>query len=120
MSSVTTILLQMAHAPEPRTASHYTEDSLHHAIADVRCNKLSLRKAAQQYGIPKSSLSLYVSGKLQIGARRGPASILSAEEEQRIVDYTVHMGQIGYGRTCEQILNIVAEIVSKDRCPNPL
>ena len=60
MSSATTILLQMAHAPEPRTASHYTEDSLHNAIADVQCNKLSLRKAAQQYGIPKSSLSLYI------------------------------------------------------------
>ena len=75
--------------------------------------------AARQYGIPKSTLSLYVSGKLQIGARWGPASILSPEKEQRIVDYAVHMGEIGYGRTHEQILDIVAAIVSKDGRPNP-
>lgn len=111
VTSHATIHLQMACAPEP--TSHYTEDSLHLAIQDVCCSKLSLRKAALQYGIPKSTLS----GKLQIGARRGPASILSAEEEQRIVDYAVHMGQIGYGRTREQIFDIVAAIVSKDGRP---
>ena len=101
------------------SAPTYTKDSLHLAIEDVRTNKLSLRKAARQYGIPKSTLSLYVSGKLQIGAKRGPASVLSAEEEQRLVDYAVHMGQIGYGRTREQLFDIVAKIVSKDGCLNP-
>ena len=116
-SHATIFTLQMASAPEP--TSHYTEDSLQLAIQDVRCNKLSLRMAARQYGIPKSTLSLYVSGKLQIGARRGPASILSPEEEQRIVDYAVHMGEIGYGRTREQIFDIVAAIVSKGGRPNP-
>ena len=109
-SHATIFTLQMASAPEP--TSHYTEDSLQLAIQDVRCSKLSLRMAARQYGILKSRLSLYVSGKLQIGARRGPASILSPEEEQRIVDYAVHTGEIGYGRTREQIFDIVAAIVS--------
>ena len=107
----------MASAPEP--TSHYTEDSLQLAIQDVRCSKPSLRMAARQYGIPKSTLSLHVSGKLQIGARCGPASILSPEEEQRFVDYALHMGEIGYGHTCEQIIDIVAAIVSKDGRPNP-
>ena len=97
----------------------HTEDSLQLAIQDVCCSKLSLRMAARQYGIPKSTLSLYVSGKLQIGARRGPASILSPEEEQRIVDYAVHMEEIGYGCIREQIFDIVAAIVSKDGRPNP-
>ena len=115
--SITIFTLQMASAPEP--TSHYTEDSLQLPIQDVHCSKLSLRMAARQYGILKSILSLYVSGKLQIGARRGPASILPPEEEQRIVDYAVHMGKIGYGRTHEQIFDIVAAIVSKDGRPNP-
>ena len=110
-SHSTIFTLQMASAPEP--TSHYTEDSLQLAIQDVRCSKLSLRMAARQYGI-----SLYVSGKLQIGARRSPASILSPEEEQRIIDYAVHMGETGYGHTREQIFDIVAAIVSKDGRPN--
>ena len=101
------------------SGSTYTKESVLLAVEDVRSNKLTTRKAAQQYGIPKSTLALYVSGKLQIGVRPGPASILSPEEEQRIVDYAVHMGQIGYGRTREQIFDIVAKIVTKDGCPNP-
>ena len=58
-SHATIFTLQMASAPEP--TSHYTEDSLQLAIQDVRCSKLSLRMAARQYGIPKSTLSLYVA-----------------------------------------------------------
>lgn len=100
-------------------ASQYTEETLARAIEEVRANKLSLRKAALQYGVPKSTLSMYVAGKLELGAKRGPASILSAEEEQRLVDYAVHMGQIGYGCTRDQIFDIVAKIVSKDGRDNP-
>ena len=44
---------------------------------------------------------------------------MSPEEEQRIVDYAVHMGQIGYERTREQIFDIVVKIVTKDGHPNP-
>lgn len=97
----------------------YTAESLSLAIEDVRHNKLSLRKAAMQYGIPKSTLSMYVAGKLEIGVKRGPASILSVEEERRLVEYVVHMGQIGYGRTREQLLDIVAKMVSSDGRENP-
>ena len=64
-------------------------------------------------------MSCHCRCAVQQGARHGPATVLSAKEEQRIVDYTVHMGHIGYRRTREQIFNIVAEIVSKDRYPNP-
>ena len=68
---------------------------------------------------PKSTLSLYANGKLQFGGRPGPASILTPAEEQRLVNYAVHMAQIGYGYTRDQILNIVAKIVAKDGRKNP-
>ena len=110
-----TFSFDMASASGPT----YTKESVLLAVEDVRSNKLTVRKAAQQYGIPKSTLALYVSGKLQTGVRPGPASILSPEEEQRIIDYAVHMGQIGYGRTREQIFDIVAKIMTKDGRPNP-
>ena len=72
------------------TIKKYTEDSLCNAIEAVQRNELSLRKAAQLYGVPKSTLSMYVSGELKVGARRGPASIPNAEEEPRLVDHVVH------------------------------
>ena len=63
----------------------WTQENLVNAIEEVRHNKLSLGKAAFQYGIPKSTLSLYVAGKLAIGAKRGPASVLTTEEEKKLV-----------------------------------
>ena len=60
-----------------------------------------------------------MNGKLQFGGRPGPASVLTPEEERKLVDYAVHMAQIGYGCTREQILNIVAQIVAEDGRQNP-
>ena len=57
-----TFSFDMASASGPT----YTTESVLLAIEDVRSNKLTMRKAAQQYGIPKSTLALYVSGKLQM------------------------------------------------------
>ena len=78
----------------------YTEDTLKQAVKDIRENKLSWTKASLQYGIPKSTLSLYANGKLKFGSRRCPALILTQEEEKKLVEYTVYMAQIGYGCTC--------------------
>lgn len=97
----------------------YTEESLKQAVKDVSEGKLSLRKASLHFGVPKSTLSLYVNGKLEFGGRPGPASVLTKEEEEKLVEYAVHMAQIGYGCTKEQVLNIVAQIVAKDGRPNP-
>ena len=101
VTSHATIHLQMACAPEP--TSRHTEDSLHLAIQDVRCSK---RRQLFSTTFPRAHYHYTYQEKLQIEARCSPASILSAEEEQRIINYAVHMGQIGYGHTREQIFDI--------------
>ena len=53
------------------TTGKYTEDTLKQAVDAVHDNKLSLRKASLQFGVPKSTLSLYVNGKLTFGSRYG-------------------------------------------------
>ena len=40
-------------------------------------------------------------------------------EEAKLVDYAVHMCEIGYGRTKEQLLEVVKSIIDKDGRPNP-
>ena len=95
------------------------QDIVEEAIKRVKEKEITLRKASLQYGIPKSTLSLYVNEKLQPGSRRGPASILTQEEEEKLVEYAAHMAQIGYGCTREQILDIVVKIVAKDGRVNP-
>ena len=45
-----------------------------------------------------------------------PPSILTIEEEAKLVEWAVHMSEIGYGHTKEQLKDIVKQIIG---CPNP-
>ena len=49
----------------------------------------------------------------------GQVPILSPDEEKALVEYVLHMSRIGYGRTKEQLQDIVQEILKKDGRPNP-
>ena len=97
----------------------WSDESLQLALAAINDEKLSLRQAASMYGILKSTLALYMSGKSQIGMKPGQSPFISAEEEKILVEYVLHMSRIGYGRTKEQLQDIVQEMMTKDGRPNP-
>ena len=42
----------------------YTEDDMAEAILDITDNGLSLRKSAQKWGIPPTSLSIRIKGRI--------------------------------------------------------
>ena len=66
------------------------------AAIDAVCNKgVSLRRAAAQFGIAKSKLYYYVSGKVKTG-HKGPAWYLSEDEEDMLVSFIEQSATIGY------------------------
>ena len=89
------------------------------AVSDVHDKKMSIRTAAAAHGIPKSMLYDYAVGKIEVGGRCGPDTVLTVAEEDKIVEYIMHMSRIGYGRTKEHVTNIVKEILEKEGRPNP-
>ena len=95
----------------------WTVESLEEAMQAVRDKKLSIRAASCAYGIPRSTLYDYLTGKVEIGCRKGPDSILTIAEEECLVSYALHMAEIGYGRSRDQIS--VREIIERDHRPNP-
>ena len=98
---------------------NWSQDDLVSATSDIKEKKMTFRKAEATYGIPRSTLHDYATGKVEIGCKPGPSSILTAAEEQRIVDYAIQMSKIGYGLTRERILEMVKKILDKDGRPNP-
>ena len=58
-------------------------------------------------------------GKVEIGSKQGPPTTLTIAEEQKLVDYAIHMAEIGYGRTREQICSTVKKIIDSDGRSNP-
>jgi len=55
------------------------------AVSAVVSEGLSIRCAALQYGVPKSSLGDRISGRVKPGALSGPPKYLSTEEENELV-----------------------------------
>ena len=58
------------------------------------------------FQVPESMLYLYDSGKLDVGGKQGPPTVLTVAEEEILVQHAVHMSHIGYGHTKEQILDV--------------
>jgi len=83
----------------------------------VKEQNKSIREAAQLYGIPKSTLHDHCSGKAK-SRKPGPSPYLTEAEEQKLVEWAIEMGKIGYGWTREQ-MTMVKNLLDKDGRQNP-
>ena len=72
---------------------------------------LSLRKAAELYEVPKSTLYDRVTGRTKFGAKSGPEGYLIAVEEAELLNFLLRCSDIGYAHSRKQILSIVQRIV---------
>ncbi len=68
------------------------------AVCAVVGGELSIRRAAQQYNVPRSTLGDHVSGRVQPGAVCGPPKYLSTSEEEELAMFLCRCGGIGYAR----------------------
>ncbi|KAH3716891.1 hypothetical protein DPMN_059624 [Dreissena polymorpha] len=76
----------------------YDPEVVGRAVEIIKSGTMTLGQASKTYKIPKTTLNDRVRGKYatdHIGAK----TVLSADEEQRIANWVVHMSRVGYGRT---------------------
>ena len=74
---------------------------------------MTVRRAAETFQVPKSTLQDHLSGRVSLGARSGPAKYLSDYEEEELVNFLVESARIGYARSKKQVLAIVRSVVAK-------
>ncbi|XP_022084053.1 uncharacterized protein LOC110975677 [Acanthaster planci] len=85
------------------------------AVEDVIEKKMTIRKAAEKWGVKRSTLADRVSGRVELGRRSGPPSILSRAEEQMLTEWIISMAQRGYGFKKQKLLKTVKKILDKDK-----
>ena len=83
------------------------------ACSAVAMGKCSVRRAAEEYQVPRATLHDRVSGKVQFGACSGPPKYLTSDEESQLADFLRNCAQIGYARTRLQVLAIVQQVVQE-------
>ena len=107
---------QVAKVPSPVTVLQHSSPATLHvtgysiqisqrlasAIDAVQTKEISVRRAASQYGVAKSTLHDYVSGKIKHG-NRGPERYLSEEEEKMLVFFIEQSASIGYPKKPQEV-----------------
>ena len=89
----------------------WSDEAMQKAITAVEHEGISLRRAAEMYGIPRSTLHDHVTGQVEHGALPGPSPYLSREEEEELVTFLIRCAGIGYPHTRYQIMAIVQEML---------
>ena len=72
----------------------------------------TIRRAAIEYGVKKSTLHDYYSGKVRFGAHQGPERYLSDEEEHELYTFLVKCAKIGFAKSQKEVLALVCAIVA--------
>uniref|UniRef100_A0A1X7SXY1 HTH CENPB-type domain-containing protein n=1 Tax=Amphimedon queenslandica TaxID=400682 RepID=A0A1X7SXY1_AMPQE len=81
------------------------------AIKAVEEEGLTVRLAAELYGIPKSTLYDRIRGNVQHGTKPGPVPYLTKEEEVILAKFLIKCSQIGFPRTVSEVLALVRQTI---------
>ncbi|XP_069357374.1 uncharacterized protein [Maniola hyperantus] len=98
---------------------NYTKEQMAKAIEEVnRGEKVAV--AALKYGVPRITLHNKITGKSPRDCNFGPATILSQEEENALVQWVLHMTERHLPVTKDHLLDSVQKIIVEknlDTCP---
>ena len=78
---------------------------------EVTRRTLSIRRAALQYNVPKSTLSDKVSGRVSFNSHSCPTHYLTDDEEE-LVSFLAGSARMGYAKTKKEDVAIVEEVIA--------
>ena len=88
------------------------------AVQSVHDGK-GLREASRLYNVPVEALRRRTTGKVELGCKPGPSTVLTKEEEDRLNTYLIQMAEMGFGLTSEDVMQMAYVIVDKSRRTHP-
>ncbi|KAJ8024408.1 Jerky protein-like-like [Holothuria leucospilota] len=89
----------------------YNLENVMAAYSLVKSDGISIRKAAEKTNVPFTTLHDKLRGKNQIGSKWGRKSVLSKEEERKLVEHLTQQAKFGYGITVKTVRNIASDIL---------
>lgn len=83
------------------------------ALIEVKSGRCTVRQAAKEFGVPKSSLGDRVSGRVAPGSRSGPAQLITSAEEELLVEFSLYMSKHGFPLTKQQLVSFASTIYKR-------
>ena len=84
----------------------WNEEQMAYAVKAVTDGS-SIRRAAEEYDVPRSTLGDRISGHVVPGSTSGPPKYLSAQEEEELVQFLIDCASIGYPRGRLEVIAMV-------------
>ena len=92
----------------------YTHEQLTNAFNAVKEEGLSVTNAAKTYGIPRSTLYDKIHNRTSIEVqRKGPAPLISNEDEKKLADYLLQMSNLGYTFSLTELIDLASELAHR-------
>lgn len=91
----------------------WTEEAMERALIEVKSGKCTVRQAAKEFGVPKSSLGDRVSGRVTPGSRSGPAQLITCADEELLVEFSIYMAKHGFPMTKQQLVSFASSIYKR-------
>ena len=94
----------------------YSQVSLDKAYEAVVSKQMSLRRAAEEYGIPRSTLHDKVSGKVALHSKKDHKRHLTDEEELAVIEFLEGCASVGYAKSRSDVIALATQLA---RMRNP-
>ena len=95
----------------------WNEQNMTAAYDAVKAGLLSVRRAAKQYEVPRTTLRDRLDGRVDLNAKPGRKALLSDTEEKKLIDYASYRAQLGIGFGKNSFLKYAANLAKKYRKP---
>lgn len=99
--------------PRSKKSLQWEENNMIAAIESVRGGGKSIREAAAEFNVPKSTLGDRVKGRVVHGAKNGPKTLLTKEDEEKLAAYLIDVSKKGYGKSKEIIIFMATQMAVK-------
>lgn len=102
----------------PKKYKKWSNESMTGAMKAIADGLFSVNRAAEEFGVPRSTLKDRISGKVVHGARSGPSPYLSSVEEDELAKFLLTCTDIGLPKTKMEVIGLVKKAVTKKRGKN--
>ena len=90
----------------------WNENNMVQAVDSVLKKGASIRSAAVEFDIPRSTLSDRISGRVLMGAVSGPNRYLNTQQEEELVHFLLECASIGYPRSRQEVIGMVQRVLN--------
>ncbi|KAF6213239.1 hypothetical protein GE061_010956 [Apolygus lucorum] len=92
----------------------YSFETLQKALQLIKDGQISISEAARSFGIAKSTLHTKLTGKRPLVTKMGPATYLTAEEENEIKSWILNKAKLGFPLCREDVKDSIQNVLASD------